>query len=128
MKSRHAVVAAIISGLCFSLLVFPPRPVYAQENEGAVFLLDEARTEFSPPETTVTNIHQVIRVTGEKGKKFAEVKIPFNDERQRVQIHTARTLTPAGATIDVAPRNMKIVTPAELTRFAPLFPGIKPTR
>jgi hypothetical protein len=98
---------------------------FSFSDEGAVFLIDAADVELKPDYKTITEIHQKIKITGEKGKKFAELKIPFDSQRQEVKIESAFTLTSGNRKLEVTPKDIKEVTPAELTEYTALYPGIK---
>lgn len=102
----------------------------SQENtyhsgEGSVFILDKAITEVYPSGKVETIIHQKIKIVGEKGKKFGELQISFDAERQRVRIISAHTITADKKILKVSSKSIKTVTPAELVQFATLYPGIK---
>jgi len=112
--------------ISFSFVLFPLFAFSLESgNEGAIFLLDKAITQIYPTEKIETTVHQKIKIVGERGKKFAELEIPYDNERQKVRILKAFTITPEGKTIKVSSKNIKVVTPAHLTEFTPLYPGIR---
>jgi len=114
----------------FLFILFIPFLIFPQEksfhsSEGAVFILDKATTKLFSTGVIETTIHQKINIVGEKGKKFAELQIPFDSERQKVKINFAYTITPENKVLKISSKDIKIVTPAELVEFAVLYPGIK---
>ena len=126
-KFSHLKRSEILWIITF-LTLFLFHPLFSDsliENYGAIFLLDKATTQVYNSGKVETLIHERIKITGEKGRKFAELKIPFDSTRQRVKVITAFTKTSRGKILHVSSKNRRVVTPAELTKFAPLYPGIK---
>ncbi|MCD6408316.1 DUF3857 domain-containing protein, partial [bacterium] len=102
-----------------------PNYLLGAGNEGAIFLIDYAKVKVKRDGKRTTLIHQKIKITGEKGRKFAELRIPFDSERQKVKLIKGITITSSGKTLKVSQKDIKIVTPAELTEYTALYPGIK---
>ncbi|HON05714.1 MAG TPA: DUF3857 domain-containing protein [Candidatus Ratteibacteria bacterium] len=94
-------------------------------DQGAVYLIDEADVVVSVSGATETIIHQKIIITGEKGKQHGTLQISYDSERQSIDIIEAKTITPENLVLRAQKSNIKIVTPAELTPYSVLYPGIK---
>ncbi|MCM8806404.1 MAG: DUF3857 domain-containing protein [Candidatus Omnitrophica bacterium] len=104
--------------LIYSLFCFPT------ENE-TVYLLDFASVKVYLNYTTETLVHQKIRIGDEKGKKFSHLRIAFNSEREKIEFIEGYTILPNGKRITITQKDIKIVTPAELTKYSSLYPGYK---
>ena len=122
------VIAAFVLSGCVSLpvkneAVVPDRK-FLQE-KGAIFILDSAEVKVSGSGSHETTVHEKILVTGESGKRFGDLQIPYDSERQKVEVVFARSVSPEGKTTPVDPLNIRNVTPAELSQYTVLYPGIK---
>ena len=113
----------VIFSIFFSFCLFSQDSFY--QGDSSIFLLDYAKVEVSPDFKNVSLIHQKIKIIGQKGKKFGELRIPFDSERQKVRIISAFTITREGKKIKVSRNNIRTVTPAKLTEYTALYPGIK---
>ncbi|HOK80678.1 MAG TPA: DUF3857 domain-containing protein [bacterium] len=94
-------------------------------DKGSVYLLDEADVQVFTSGASITTIHQKILITGEKGKQHGTLQIPFDAERQKVEILKATTITPENKTFAVRKSDIRIITPAELSSYSVLYPGIR---
>ena len=108
----------------FIFYVFPQNN-FSYDEESSVYLLDYAKVEVDSNFKSKTLIHQKIKIIGQKGKRFAELRIPYDADRQKVKIISALTITPEGKILKATKENIKIVTPAELTEYTALYPGVK---
>ncbi len=113
----------IISFIFFSFCLFSQNNFY--QGNSSVFLLDYAKVKVSSNFKKTSLIHQKIKIIGQEGKKFAELRIPFDSERQKVRIISAFTITREGKKLKVSKNNIRTVTPAELTEYTALYPGVK---
>jgi len=113
----------IISSAFISFCIFSQNDFY--HGDSSVFLLDYAKVEVTPGFKKTSLIHQKIKIIGQEGKKFGELRIPFDSERQKVRIISAFTITPEGKKLKVSKSNIRTVTPAKLTEYTALYPGVK---
>lgn len=123
-----------LCGLIISLSGCIQPPVYKPQktastdiipDRSAVFLIDSAEVFVYPSGVSITTVHQKILITGEKGKQFGTLQISYNDDRQSVEIIEAKTITRENQTIHVKKSDIRIITPAELSAYSVLYPGIK---
>jgi len=94
-------------------------------DRSAVYLIDEADVFVFRSGSSETIVHQKILITGEKGKQYGTLQIPYDSERQSIDIIEAKTITPENITLKIQKSNIRVVTPAELTAYSVLYPGIK---
>jgi len=92
---------------------------------GSLYLIDFAEVVVNPSGSHTTTIHQKILITGEKGKQHGTLQISYDSERQKVEIIEAKTITPENKILPVDRSSIRYVTPAELSSFSVLYPGIK---
>jgi len=109
----------------------PPYRLEKNQNTGiipdksAVYLIDAADVIVYPSGVSVTTVHQKILITGEKGKRHGTLQISYNDDRQSVEILEAKTITSENEVYSVKKSDIRIITPAELSSYSVLYPGIK---
>jgi len=120
MRIFRFLFISFVFSLCY---VFSQNSFYL--GDSSVFLLDYAKVEVKSSFKKNTLIHQKIKIIGQEGKKFGELRIPFDSERQKVKIISAFTITSEGKKLKVSKNNIRIVTPAELTEYTALYPGVK---
>lgn len=92
---------------------------------GAIYLLDKATDIIHADGSSELIVHQIIKICRERGRKFAEVQIPYNEAFQKVKIDFARTITKEGKTIKVKRDAIHTVTPASLTPYTALYSSLK---
>ncbi|MCM8816953.1 MAG: DUF3857 domain-containing protein [Candidatus Omnitrophica bacterium] len=120
-------ILLILSG-CIYVPRYKPEKIQTEDiiqDRSAVYLLDNADVFVQPSGISTTTIHQKILVTGEKGKRHGTLQISYNDDRQTIEIIEAKTITPEGNILHVRKSDIRTVTPAELSHFSVLYPGIK---
>jgi len=101
------------------------REEHPHAEEGAVYLLDSGDVKVWPDGSSRTVVRQEIFITGENGRRFGLLQIPYDADRQKVDIVEAKTVAPDGKIIPVDSARIRIVTPAELAPFTVLYPGIR---
>ncbi len=119
--------------LCLSSGCIYPPPYRLEKNQNtgiipdksAVYLIDAADVIVYPSGVSVTTVHQKILITGEKGKRHGTLQISYNDDRQSVEILEAKTITSENEVYSVKKSDIRIITPAELSSYSVLYPGIK---
>ncbi|MCM8764044.1 MAG: DUF3857 and transglutaminase domain-containing protein [Candidatus Omnitrophica bacterium] len=94
-------------------------------DRSAVYLLDVADVFVYPSGASITTVHQKILITGEKGKHHGTLQISYNEDRQSVEVLEAKTITPDHKVLNVRKSDIRIITPAELSPYSVLYPGIK---
>jgi len=117
---------------CTHVPQFIPTPVELDNqkekfflDKGSVYLLDEADVQVFTSGASVTTVHQKILITGEKGKQHGTLQIPFDAEIQKIEILKAITITEENKILAVKKSDIRIITPAELSSYSVLYPGIK---
>jgi hypothetical protein len=75
----------------------------------AVFLLKEGEAEITQ-EGLILHRHCVIKILGEMGKRYAEVKLPFKSGYAELVGIRARTIKPDGSTVEILPGQIHEVT------------------
>ncbi|MCM8815098.1 MAG: DUF3857 and transglutaminase domain-containing protein, partial [Candidatus Omnitrophica bacterium] len=127
LKFSFFLSLAIISGCIFGP-EYKPEKIQNFEiipDRSAVYLLDIADVFVYPSGASITTVHQKILVTGEKGKHHGTLQISYDEERQSVEIIEAKTITPDNKVINVRKSDIRIITPAELSPYSVLYPGIR---
>ncbi|MCM8764838.1 MAG: DUF3857 domain-containing protein, partial [Candidatus Omnitrophica bacterium] len=94
-------------------------------DKSAVYLLDVADVFVYPSGSSITIVHQKILITGEKGKHHGTLQISYNEDRQSVEVLEAKTITPEHKMLNVRKSDIRTITPAELSPYSVLYPGIK---
>ena len=92
---------------------------------GAVYLLDQAIRTIHSDGSSELMVHQIIKICQERGRKFAEVQIPYNEAFQKVRIDFACTITREAKIIKVKRDAIHTVTPASLAPYAALYSTLK---
>ncbi len=92
---------------------------------GAVYLLDEATRIIHSDGSSELIVHQRIKICQERGKRFAEVQIPYDEVFQKVKIDFAWTITRGKKIVKVKRDAIHTVTPASLAPYAALYSTLK---
>ena len=108
-----------------SLAVLQQSSASRYPEAGAVYLLDKATRIIRRDGSSELIIHQIIRINKERGRKFAEVQIPYNEAFQKVRIDFAHTITREGKRIKVKKNGIHTITPASLTPYTALYSSLK---
>ncbi|MFQ5680977.1 MAG: DUF3857 domain-containing protein [Candidatus Omnitrophota bacterium] len=78
---------------------------------GALFLSVEEKTEVLPDNTTVSSIHNIIKILNDRGKEeFSEVLLGYDSTYERVELEFARTIKPDGTAVSVGDKNIRDVS------------------
>lgn len=75
----------------------------------AVFLLKEAHLIIKK-EATVIKSHYIIKIFGERGKRYADVKLPFKSGFSEIFGIHARTIKPDGSILELQPSQIHEVS------------------
>ncbi len=109
-----------------SLSAIIQQPSVSQYPEaGAIYLLDKATRIIHSDGSSELIIHQIIKICRERGRRFAEVQIPYNEAFQRVRIDFAHTITREGKKIEVKKSAIHTITPASLAPYAALYSSLR---
>ena len=92
---------------------------------GAIYLVDQAKREVYQNGSSRLIVYQKIRIKKERGKRFAEVQIPFDKDYQRVKVNFARTITSQEKVVLVRKDDIRTITPAHLAPFTALYSSVK---
>ncbi|MCK4244219.1 MAG: DUF3857 domain-containing protein, partial [Candidatus Omnitrophica bacterium] len=92
---------------------------------GAIYLLDKATRIIHSDGSSELIIHQIIKICRERGRKFAEVQMPYNEAFQKIKIDFAHTITREGKKIKVKKNAIHTITPASLAPYAALYSSLK---
>ncbi len=81
------------------------------ESHGAVALFHDTSIQIEEDGSCKTKYHARFKVLNERGKKLAEVFIPYNDRMELFRIIKAYTITPSGKTIDASEARVVAIYP-----------------
>lgn len=79
-------------------------------DEGAVILSVEERTEITPKNTVVSDVHIIEKVLQERGKNLAEVEVGYDSTYERVELEFARTISPQGQIVYAGKESIRDVS------------------
>jgi tetratricopeptide (TPR) repeat protein len=81
-------------------------------NAGVIILLEERDMVIYENNTGVHDEHRMVKILNDRGKRYyAEVKLPFDDTYETIEVNYARTIHPDGSIIPVGKKHIKVVTP-----------------
>ncbi len=126
LKKKYICIFMLLFFLCSSVIVSagPDIETLIEEapiqedypDAGAVILNNEITADYTGEEYFI-EVFQVIKVFNERGiDRFGERDIRFNEEREEIKIHKAKTITPEGEEVEVKEDAINIITPPELSQ------------
>ncbi|MFQ5645374.1 MAG: DUF3857 domain-containing protein [bacterium] len=78
---------------------------------GALILLREHRYTVKPDNTMTKEIHCLIKILKDRGKRFGEVELDYDSGYQSVQVKLARTFKGSGQIVEAGLKSMRDLTP-----------------
>jgi transglutaminase-like putative cysteine protease/tetratricopeptide (TPR) repeat protein len=77
---------------------------------GAIILLDDEKFEILPDYTATEEVHFIVKVLNDRGKRYGEVELDYDSTYEKVEIEYARTIRPDGTIVPVGDKHIRDVS------------------
>lgn len=120
MNTLCRTVVCSLTLTCAAIAQTNPSPASASigtneyQRSDVVTLSDDTRVEIAPSGNFTATFHTRAKILTPRGRRYAEVPIPFNSKHQEIDFHFAKTIQPDGSEHSVKPEEINT---------ASMFPG-----
>ncbi|MFB0528213.1 MAG: DUF3857 domain-containing transglutaminase family protein, partial [bacterium] len=79
-------------------------------NAGAIILLDNGKFEILPDFTATDEVHFIVKILNDRGKRYGEVELNYDSTYEKVELEYARTIRPDGTIVPVGDKHIRDVS------------------